>query len=109
MTFLLSVFCDVHAQGIHVGNYTYTRVVFPFSKPFRPALGIIQPPIQCVLCVLSLLTLGIRGLALKLTTHVYLMPRQKQVELYLNPIHLQDTHRNNFLYMCVRSFIYGFC
>jgi hypothetical protein len=68
-----------------------TRDFLFYTAP-RPALGPRQPPIQWVPRALSP---GERGRIVKLTTHIYLVPRSGIIKLYLHsPIRLHDVVLN---------------
>jgi hypothetical protein len=54
---------------------------FHFSIPSRPALGSTQPPIKWLSGALSR---GLSGRGVKLTTHLQLVPRARNVDLYIH-------------------------
>jgi hypothetical protein len=57
--------------------------IFPLASVSKPALGNTQPPVQCVLGVLSP---GVkRGRGVTLTTHPHLVPRSRMSRTYTSP------------------------
>jgi hypothetical protein len=68
-------------------NSQWGLEIFLFTTVSRMVLGPTQPPVQWVLGSLSL---GVKWPGVKLTTHLHLVPRLKNVWSYTStpPVHL---------------------
>jgi hypothetical protein len=72
--------CSVWLQVGRPGNRGRGERIFPVASVSRPALGPTNPPVQCVLGVLSP---GLKcSWGVTLTTHPYLVPRSRLSRSY---------------------------